>query len=342
MASSIPPRPGEADNRGPSLVIINTSFTAIAAIFVALRIISRGLILKKPGLDDGMIVAATILAILNVVVAGLGVQYGTGKHMWDLEAKDANPAAKLRFITHIIYVLDSGLIKISISLLYLRLFPNIRRTTLSTIAFITSMTTAIFLATIFQCSPVDAVYDPQKYRHYSCFDSVPFWSSTAALYLATDIWVLLLPMKTILGLQASRRKRLVLTGLLSLGAFACIASIVRMVYIVKLYQGSDQSWHSVDVSIWSGVELALGIVAASIPSLRPILNQISPRVFASSARRSEVQGLSGGSAGGRGRVKPAASVRGQHEDLSLVRLTRKEVAGDEDSAVSVEDARHLT
>ena len=121
-------------------------------------------------------------------------------------------------MTHIIYTLISGLIKVSICLLYLRVFPNIRIICLATIAFVTAMSVAIILATIFQCSPVDAVYDEQKYKHYTCFASIPFWYATAALSLVTDIWILLLPLKTVLGLHLRTRKRFVIAGLLSLGS----------------------------------------------------------------------------------------------------------------------------
>lgn len=61
------------------------------------------------------------------------------------------------------------------------------------------MSIAIILATIFQCWPVDAVYNPQKYDHYTCFASIPFWYATAALSLVTDLWILGLPIRTILG-----------------------------------------------------------------------------------------------------------------------------------------------
>lgn len=40
----------------------------------------------------------------------------------------------------------------------------------------------------------------QKYNHYTCFESIPFWYAAAALSLVTDIWILLLPLKTVLGL----------------------------------------------------------------------------------------------------------------------------------------------
>ncbi|KAJ5951878.1 uncharacterized protein N7479_010291 [Penicillium vulpinum] len=282
METFLQPR-SEVENRGPVLLIVNGTVTGIAAIIVGLRAISRIFIVKKFGLDDWTMVAAMIFAIGNVVVAGFGVKYGTGKHKWDLDEADVLPTAKLRYVTHIIYTVITGLTKVSICLLYLRLFPNIRIISLGTIAFVTAMSIAFVFATIFQCSPVDAIFDEKKYKHYSCFDSIPFWYATAALSLATDIWILLLPLKTVLELHLRTRKRLIIASLLSLGAFACIASIMRMVYIVKLYKSPDPSWDTFGVSVCSGIEVAVAITAASIPAIKPIVNRLFPRLFPSSA-----------------------------------------------------------
>ncbi|KAJ5177582.1 uncharacterized protein N7500_000281 [Penicillium coprophilum] len=269
----------DVENRGPLLLTINCTVTGFAAIIVCLRTISRVFIVRMFDLDDWTIIAATIFAVLNVVVSGLGVKHGTGKHTWDLSKADALPAAKVRYVTHIIYTLINGLIKVSICLLYLRVFPNIRVISLGTIAFVTAMSVAIMLATIFQCSPISSAFDEQDFEHYTCFQSVPFWYSTAALSLVTDVWILLLPLKTVLGLHIGTRKRFLVAGLLSLGSFACIASIIRMVYIVELYQSSDPSWDTFGISIWSVIELAVAIIAASIPATKPIMNRLFPKLF---------------------------------------------------------------
>ncbi|KAJ5355885.1 hypothetical protein N7517_010494 [Penicillium concentricum] len=285
----------DIEDRGSRLLIINCTVTGFAAIIVVLRTISRIFIVKIVGPDDWIMMAATIFAALNVVVDGFGTSFAPfmmipslmsqawiRKHKWDLTEADLFPAAKVRYVTHIIDTLVSGLIKVSICLLYLRVFPNIRVISLGTIAFVTAMSVAIMLAIIFQCSPIDAVFDEQKYEHYTCFESVPFWYLSPALSLVMDVWILLLPLKTVLGLQLETRKRFVVAGLLSLGSFACIASIIRMVHIVKMYQSPDPSWDTFGISIWSGIELAVAIIAASIPPTKPIMSRLFPRLFSSS------------------------------------------------------------
>lgn len=166
-------------------------------------------------------------------------------------------------MTHIIYTLISGLIKVSICLLYLRVFPNIRVICLGTIAFVTAMSVAIILATIFQCSPIDAVYNEQKYENYTCFASIPFWYATAALSLVTDIWILLLPLKTVLGLHLGTRKRVIITGLLSLGSLYVQGVILILYALVLTGQKCMYSQHRAD-----------GLHCEIISKLRPFLGHV--------------------------------------------------------------------
>ncbi|GKZ19790.1 hypothetical protein AbraCBS73388_004778 [Aspergillus brasiliensis] len=304
----------EIEDRGPLIVIINGTVTAFATAIVALRFVSRAVIVKRLGSDDWTMVLATVMAILNVVIAGLGVKYGTGKHDGTISKANALPAAKLRYVTHIIYTLITGLIKTSICLLYLRVFPNLRTITLGTIAFVGAMSIAIILATIFQCSPVDAVYNPHKYDQYTCFASIPFWYATAALSLATDLWILGLPIRTILAISS-----------------ACIASIVRMVYIIKLYESSDPSWSTFGVSVSSGIEVAVAIIAASLPSTKPVIDLIFPRLFSTTATADKSHTMSQ-----RAYVNRASGrSHRQHDEISLVHLTVEYERGKGDSSTTL-------
>ena len=53
----------------------------------------------------------------------------------------------------------------------------------------------------------------------------------------------------------------------------CIASIYRTI-IVKRLSHSDASWADVDPEIWAVVENAIGIVSATLPTLRPIYSVV--------------------------------------------------------------------
>lgn len=60
------------------IVIINGTVTGLAAAIVALRFVSRAVIVKRLGIDDWTMMLATITAILNVAIAGLGMYLELG------------------------------------------------------------------------------------------------------------------------------------------------------------------------------------------------------------------------------------------------------------------------
>lgn len=65
----------------------------------------------------------------------------------------------------------------------------------------------------------------------------------------------------------------------------CVASIVRIYYLVKLLSDTDLSWIMGPVFIWSSVEPSIGILSACLPVLGPLL-RIVFRNYVSSNKQS--------------------------------------------------------
>lgn len=184
---------------------------------VLARLCSRFALLKNIGLDDWTILFATVLATANIVVAAqseyrlvfknprcrrlirwhLGVRLGTGRHKQAIPLKNVIPAGIYRFVTRVIYFLISGTIKLSVCFLYLRIFPTIRKHVWVLIAFITASTIAQEFATIFQCVPVQGVWNVAGFPNATCINNVAFSYSASALSVVTDIWTLILPIPTV-------------------------------------------------------------------------------------------------------------------------------------------------
>ena len=55
----------------------------------------------------------------------------------------------------------------------------------------------------------------------------------------------------------------------------CFASLYRIITIVRLVQTTDISWAKSDVFIWSSVEPSVGIISGCLPTLRPLLLQVT-------------------------------------------------------------------
>lgn len=96
----------------------------------------------------------------------------------------------------------------------------------------------------------------------------------AALNITTDIlFAVAIPAPLLWGLNASRRTRASLVGLLGLGALACAASVAKAVFLYNLGDDADWLWDSRDITVWSVVELNMGIAAGSLPAVSPLLRR---------------------------------------------------------------------
>ena len=94
----------------------------------------------------------------------------------------------------------------------------------------------------------------------------------------------MLPIPVVWRLQLNRRTRISLAVVLSLGWFACIAAILKLYKQTHYHFGdNDQNLHDT-FFVWSFVELSIGIIAASLPMLKPLLAPIFG-IVASEVRR---------------------------------------------------------
>ena len=63
-------------------------------------------------------------------------------------------------------------------------------------------------------------------------------------------------------LHIRRGQKIALFGIVSLGWLVVVASIVRVVRFSALLQSPDPAWASYDISIWTDVEVNVGIICA--------------------------------------------------------------------------------
>ncbi|KAI1845733.1 hypothetical protein JX265_000088 [Neoarthrinium moseri] len=91
--------------------------------------------------------------------------------------------------------------------------------------------------------------------------------------IITDAIFVVLPVPMIIGLQVNIRTKISLILILSLGFFACVASIVRVVIGIHVFEDPDFLWNY-SFFIWNYAELHTGIIAACLPALRPLFASI--------------------------------------------------------------------
>ncbi|PMD41948.1 hypothetical protein L207DRAFT_458601 [Hyaloscypha variabilis F] len=179
----------------------------------------------------------------------------------------------------IFYNLSLYFTKISVLLQYLRIFTNyIRRVCCCTIAAIALWGVYSTLSNILACIPISAFWaeDP----HARCQSKQFLWFFNSSVNIVTDLVILTLPMPIIKSLRLPLRQKVALMIVFALGGFVCIASILRLHSLYVISVSKDPIWDNVPTSIWSKIEVYLSIMCASLPTIKPVLERLFPRLMA--------------------------------------------------------------
>ncbi|KAF9252097.1 hypothetical protein DTO006G1_2844 [Penicillium roqueforti] len=253
-------------------------FLVTTPAFVAIRLWSR--VKSKSGLgwDDCTILASCIFAIIVMAFMLASCAYGFGQHIANLTTPHKLMTLKLFFVSQAFYKLTMNMTKMSILMLYLRIFIQrwFRITCHVLLAIITSYMVATFFASVFQCTPVARAWN--KTIPGSCINITTNWYANAGFSIATDIIILTLPMYPLYTSKIRLKRKIALMGVFALGTFVAITSILRM-------QTQDFSSTSPDItydiasSVWTITEENVAITCACLPMMWMPLARLFPSVF---------------------------------------------------------------
>lgn len=134
----------------------------------------------------------------------------------------------------------------------------------------------MFLAGILICRPVSDAWSVTKGSSSQCYDPQTIWRFHTAFNLGTDVLVWTLPIIFFLNLRLmSLRRRLELVAIFSVGLLAIVASSCRLfVTLHRTTRTPNGNQLTANLLVLSQIEQHTGIIAASIPFLRPILRKV--------------------------------------------------------------------
>jgi chromate transport protein ChrA len=106
-------------------------------------------------------------------------------------------------------IMTPGVIKISILLLYLRLFSakhTLKRVIYGLIAFVAAYVLAFEISLVLSCKPVKTLFRPARRRRYH---NIKYHVLVqACVNVLSDLLVLLVPIPTVLQLHLSKQRRI--------------------------------------------------------------------------------------------------------------------------------------
>ncbi|KAF1956866.1 hypothetical protein CC80DRAFT_593548 [Byssothecium circinans] len=246
-----------AEDSGPTLIAISVLFIVLDSIFVALRFYARNLNHSPIGLDD-FIVPFGWFNHVGLCILGITMVYdaGVGRHLAYNMNKDPHIMvhwAKSLYALEWLYLASAALPKISICLLYLRIFNNraAKAATHAVIWIIIANWIIFIVATSLQCRPFAYQWN-KKIR-------------------GGNAVIMLLPIKTIWGLKVSRARKGGVLFIFSTGSVGIVASCIRMASFFQTDAFQDNTWASVKLVGWSIIEPGMYLAAANFVRLRPVM-----------------------------------------------------------------------
>ncbi|TGO47597.1 hypothetical protein BOTNAR_0516g00040 [Botryotinia narcissicola] len=236
------------EGRQIQIVTLVTTGLFFSWLSVGLRCYTRIIVSRTFGSDDYWIILGLVAYTADSIFAYLGVHYGIGVHAAQLTYDQLINAAKYQVFVEIGYILCTAIIKTSVGLLLLRITSVktfYKYVIWISLAIIWIWTIITFDISCVQCRPLKASWDPLTPG--VCLEPriiANFAYAISAETIFFDWLFALLPIPMLWKIKMGLR--------LKFSVMVILNSITP-------------------VFIWSTVEIALGIVAASTATLRPLL-----------------------------------------------------------------------
>ncbi|KAF2792206.1 hypothetical protein K505DRAFT_418599 [Melanomma pulvis-pyrius CBS 109.77] len=258
-------------------------FFIISWIAVLSRLYVRFWVIREPGWDDYTIIMAA-LANLSCMVGYIGSveNGGMGTHILYLTQARFRSTMIWLYVSSGGYAVTSTFVKVSLLCQYLRIFRagKIRITCYVLLVLVSLWGFAYCFLSFFPCIPIRGFWD-RTLTTAKCYGlgfgdikaAKTSFISFAAMNMAFDIAIFLIPMVEYVKLGLGRKQVVALTGLLTLGSVVVLMSILRLWTAVRNHQDTlasmDFTWWFPLTLIISCIELDFAIICASLPIFWP-------------------------------------------------------------------------
>ncbi|KAF2036257.1 hypothetical protein EK21DRAFT_52355 [Setomelanomma holmii] len=282
----------DSHNASPAGIQVNTivlTFTLVAGMIVFLRLFTRLVLSRMAGFEDICIVGSMTLSLVLTVKTSEQVMHGLGRHTKELTNNERLTFLKAFWVNLSVYSLALTMIKVSILIQYLRIFPVrcFQKGCFLLLGVIVAYGAWTVFGNIFLCSPIAFFWD-KSVDDGHCLDRVVLWFANAGVNIAQDIIILLLPMPLIQTLQISKNQKRGLVMMFALGASVSLVSIIRLYSLGNIARSNDLPFDNPAHAILSAVEVNVGIICACLPAMRPLLALMMPKYFSAAAQYTNV------------------------------------------------------
>ncbi|KAH8199217.1 hypothetical protein TruAng_006623 [Truncatella angustata] len=313
---------------------ISWTLWAFATFFLSGRLLARtsffgGMAL---GYDDWAIVVSWFVLTGVTVGAELMVIFGLGTDMWTLDDTHITITLILFYVAEFAYVIESTITKVSILLLYLRIFPDkLFRKQVYVLMGLMAAFCVVFVVTLLTyCVPFD--YTWMRWDNQNTGTCINMNAQTyvcAALNIALDLIIFFIPIPQLAKLDLTLKKKAGIILTFCVGLFVTICSMIRLRALIGWTESTNQTWDFAKLAVWSLIELDVGVICACMPGMAGLFRRLKKRSteyirskssFGASGNASQVLGSStaGGPAITKTTIVTVKHTRGDHNHGSSV------------------------
>ncbi|KAF1938269.1 hypothetical protein EJ02DRAFT_29331 [Clathrospora elynae] len=260
-------------DHGPMIGGVTWWLTVFCGGFLGLRIYAK--LSRKQLLwwDDHILIVSWILLLAEAVILQVGIILGFGRPGSTLPIENLPKISMCFSVMATVACFASTLSKISFGVTLLRLTTgHLSRFIWFCIISLVLVNIPSALSLWFGCGFLNT-----ETWCWKANVTVNYGYFNAAWCAAADFALALLPWYLIWGLQLKLKHKIGLGIAMSTGVLAGICAIVKGIYLIQLRE-QDFSYNGKEAVLWTIVETAAAIIAASIPVLRVFFKE---RVFAS-------------------------------------------------------------
>ncbi|KAJ3482206.1 hypothetical protein NLG97_g7629 [Lecanicillium saksenae] len=275
--------------------VMIVAMTSVALPVVVTRLVYKQFfsVSKRLNSEDWTIVAAIFLGLPSVALTIFGLTaHGLGVDIWGLSSSDLVSFGRYFYAIQIIYILLMLLVKLTLTFFYLNIFSGRRVRILlwGTVVFHVLAAVSFSVALIFQCMPINYQWEMYNYKsdmsiQGRCLNvNAGAWANSA-VSVASDIWLLAIPLSQIYKLRLHWKKKLGAAIMFLTGVIVTVVSFLRLASIKNYATTSNPTWDQWSIVWWSTIELEVGFICTCLPTIRLILVRVAPRAFGTNSSR---------------------------------------------------------
>ncbi|KAI1131718.1 hypothetical protein F5Y10DRAFT_261880 [Nemania abortiva] len=265
---------------------ITVTALVVTTLAVLLRVHSWIYVMKHyTGRIEAFLVVAGYASFLAYVIIALRIintEIGFFVHQWDVIVRDTVRFSKTIYFGRLVYNSAILPVKVAILIEWMRIFsPRTRNGFWWTCQILLWFNVFYYIATTIveacQCTPQAKIWDPTIQGGY-CLDTKTVELTSSSINTVSDLVILLAPQHVIWRLQLSRKKKLGVALIFTVGLFSFISAIFRLVATHDYLVSQDSTYAVSPVAFWALAEMTSVFLVYGLPRIPSTMNAAKSKI----------------------------------------------------------------